>query len=107
MRDCKAVLSIAGCGELCFRMVEAWMGRRVLVSQDLSHARTLFPLESGRNVVYCRPDLSNLVEILEDIDRHWRHYIDIAEQGYSDWTRWCREAPIVMRKGFAPLYADS
>lgn len=55
MVSCKAVVSITGYGEICFRMAEAWMAGRVLVCQDLSHAQTGFPLEAGRNVVYCRP----------------------------------------------------
>src|SRR5205814_5315295 len=72
MADCKAVVSITGYGELCFRMAEAWANRRVLVCQDLSHVKTLFPFEAGRNVVYCRPDLSDLIEILEDIECNFR-----------------------------------
>ena len=62
IQDCKAVLSITGYGEVCYRMAEAWSNRRVLVCQDLSHVRTLFPFENRRNVIYCRPDLSDLVE---------------------------------------------
>jgi hypothetical protein len=104
MLDCKAVLSVAGYGELCFRMAEAWAGRRVLVCQDLSHVRTLFPLKAGRNVIYCRPDLSDLAEILDDIECNLGKYISVAEQGYRDWLDWCRGYREVLRKGFAPLY---
>lgn len=104
MSDCKAVLSITGYGELCFRMAEAWANRRVLVCQDISHVRTLFPFEGGKNVVYCRPDLSNLVDILEDIECNFHRYIDIAEQGHRDWIRWSGELEGIMKEGFAPLY---
>jgi hypothetical protein len=107
MADCKAVLSITGYGELCFRMAEAWANRRVLVCQDLSHARTLFPLQAGRNVVYCRPDLSDLIEILEDIECNFPKYIDVAEQGYQDWLEWSQQSDRILQQGFAPLYKES
>lgn len=104
MADCKAVLSITGYGELCFRMAEAWANRRVLVCQDLSHARTLFPFQASRNVVYCRPDLSDLIEILEDIECNFSRYIDVAEQGYQDWLEWSQQSDHILQQGFAPLY---
>lgn len=104
MDDCKAVLSITGYGELCFRMAEAWANRRVLVCQDISHAQTLFPFQNGRNVVYCRPDLSDLIEILEDIECNFPKYIEIAEQGYRDWVDWSQQAEKVLQRGFASLY---
>jgi hypothetical protein len=104
MRDCKAVLSIVGYGELGFQMAEAWASRRVLVCQDLSHVRTLFPFAPGRNVVYCRPDLTDLIDILDDIECNYRNYIPIAEQGYRDWLEWSRDVRAVIRQRFAPLY---
>lgn len=104
MRECKAVLSLAGHGELCYRMGEAWAARRVLVCQDLSHLRTRFPLEAGRNVVYCRPDLGDLVAILDDIEVNFARYVDIAEQGHADWRAWSAQSIGVLRAGFAPLY---
>jgi len=71
---CKAVLSITGYGELAFRMAEAWASRRLLICQDLSHARTLFPLEAGRNVVYCRPDLTDLADLVRDVHENWERW---------------------------------
>ncbi len=105
MQDCKAVLSITGHGELCFRMAEAWANRRILVCQDVSHVHTMYPLESGRNVIYCRPDLSNLVDILDDIECNYRSYTAIAERGYEDWLEWSRRAQEVAEAGFALVYA--
>jgi hypothetical protein len=104
MADCKAVLSITGYGELCFRHAEAWANRRVLVCQDLSHVQTLFPFEAGRNVVYCRPDLSDLIEILEDIECNFPKYIDVAEQGYHDWLEWSQQTENILKRGFSPLF---
>lgn len=105
MWDTKAVLSITGFGELCFRQAEAWANRRILVCQNLSHVNTLFPLQPGRNVVYCRPDLSDLVDLLEDIECNYHRYAPIAEQGYENWQAWCRRAREVLIQGYQPLYA--
>lgn len=104
MRECKAVLSLVGHGELCYRMGEAWAARRVLVCQDLSHLRMRFPLEAGRNVVYCPPDLSDLVAILDDIEVKFARYVNIAEQGHADWRAWSAQSIDVFRADFAPLY---
>lgn len=104
MGDCKAVISITGYGELCFRMAEAWANRCVLVCQDLSHVETLFPLQEGRNVVYCRPDLDDLTDILDDVECNYHQYIDIAEQGHHDWLQWSRQLGQVLQQGFAGLY---
>jgi hypothetical protein len=104
IRDCKAVLSITGFGEICYRMAEAWSNRRILVCQDLSHVRTLFPLENGRNVVYCRPDLSDLVELLDDIECNTGRYIQVAEQGHADWLEWIEGTEEILQNGYAPLY---
>jgi hypothetical protein len=104
MWDCKSVISIAGYGELCFRVAEAWANRAVLVCQDLSHVDTLFPLQAGRNVVYCRPDLEDLTDILDDLECNYRNYVQIAEHGYDDWRRWSSQLERVLQQGFAPLY---
>jgi hypothetical protein len=63
----------------------------------------MFPFAPGRNVVYCRPDLTDLVDILDDIECNYRNYIAIAEQGYRDWLAWSRDVHAVTRQGFAPL----
>jgi hypothetical protein len=105
MLRCKAVISIAGHGEICYRMAEAWAMRRVLVCQDLSHARTLFPFANGRNVVYCRPDLADLADILEDIEGNYRRYEPIAEQGRRDWDDWSARTQALLREAFAPVFA--
>jgi hypothetical protein len=105
--DAKAVLSITGFGELCFRQAEAWANGRILVCQDLSHVNTLYPLQPGRNVVYCRPDLSNLVEVLEDIECNYHQYRSIAEQGFEDWLIWSSQALEVLTQGFQPIFSRS
>ncbi len=107
MQDCKAVLSVTGYGEICFRMAEAWANKRVLVCQDLSHAHIEYPLESQRNVVYCQPNLTDLIEVLEDIECNYKKYISIAEQGYEDWRAWLRGIDPLLRRCFGPLYDNT
>jgi hypothetical protein len=99
----KAVISIAGHGEICFRMAEAWAQRRLLVCEDLSHLRTLFPFENGRNVIFCRPDLGDLADILDDVECNVGRYAPIAEQGYRDWREWSRRVPELLHEGLAPI----
>ena len=103
MMQCKAVLSVTGYGELCFRMAEAWATGRVLVCQDLSHVRTLYPLQAHHNVVYCRPDLADLLDILDDVECNYHRYREIAENGLADWRRWSAGAEDVIRQGFGPF----
>jgi len=100
IQDCKAVLSITGYGEVCYRMAEAWSNRRILVCQDLSHVRTLFPFLNRQNVLYCRPDLTDLLELLEDIECNVGRYREIAEQGYEDWQRWTKDPRELVQRGF-------
>ena len=104
MLGCKAVLSITGIGEICFRMAEAWAMRRVLVCQDLSHVDCLFPLISGENVLFCRPDLSDLEDVLRGIDASYAGYERMARKGHEAWRAWCATSGQVIRRGFAPLY---
>jgi hypothetical protein len=107
MQQCKAVLSITGYGELCFRMAEAWKNRRILVCQDLSHVKTLFPFENMKNVVYCKPDLSDLIDVLTDIEENFHNYIQIAEQGYQDWIFIERNWQTYVKEGFLPILESS
>jgi hypothetical protein len=103
MLACKAVVSIVGHGEMCWRMAEAFWMRRVLVTQDLSHVRALFPFRPGENVVYCRPDLSDLVDVLEDIECNFARYLPIAEQGHADFLAFSARALELLRDAIAPL----
>ncbi len=103
LRGAKVVLSIVGYGELCFRMAEAWAEGRVLVCQDLSHARVLYPLQAGRNAVFCRPDLSDLAAVLREVTEDFERYREIGAQGYEDWRRYLSELPQHLAQAFEGL----
>ena len=86
----KIAVAPTGFGEVTFRHAEAWRTGATLVSQDLDHVEVMFPLRKDENVVYCRPDLSDLREVVEGLlandDRRRR----IATQGHADYTNWAR-----------------
>lgn len=103
LQDCKAVVSLVGHREVCFRMAEALASRRVLVCQDLSHVQCSFPFQNRFNVIFCRPDLSDLIDILDDIECHFHRYIPVAEQGYLDWITWSANIVDVIDGLYAPL----
>lgn len=103
----KAVVSLVGHGEICYRMAEAWAARRILVCQNISHAHTAFPFRNGRNVIFCQPDLSDLTDILEDIEINFHNYLAVAEQGHADWVDWAAQAEQQLLAQFAPVLKQS
>ena len=103
--DCKAVVSITGIGEVCFRMAEAWAMHRILVCQDLTQIECLFPLIPGENVLYCKPDLTDLEALVRRVEQDYSGHQAIARNGYRSWQAWCAARTEVVRLGFAPLYA--
>jgi hypothetical protein len=66
---CRHRVAVAPCGhgELTYRHAEALAAGATLVCQDLSHVETMFPFADRANVVYCRPDLSDLRTVLAEI----------------------------------------
>jgi hypothetical protein len=88
-------------------MAEAWSNRRILVCQNMDHVETMYPLINGTNVVYCRPDLSDLVDVLEDIECNFAKYAPIAEEGYFTWRTWAQSVNEIMREGFSDVYKSN
>ena len=56
-----------GYGELTYRHAEAWRAGAALVCQDVSHVEMLLPMTHHGNVAFCRPDLSDLRETVEEL----------------------------------------
>jgi hypothetical protein len=77
-----------GTGELGQRHAAILFAGAALVCQDLSHVEMMFPMRDRDNVVFCKPDLSNLrstvAELLRDDDERQR----IARQGRADLVAW-------------------
>jgi hypothetical protein len=93
------VFAPTGYGELTFRHGEALRAGRTLISQDLSHVETLFPFAHGQNVVFCNPDLSDLVETIRSLER--AHAEVIAAAGRRQWREWVRPLDDVLRSGIS------
>ena len=90
----KVVVAPAGAGELTYRHGEAMAAGAALVCQDLSHIETMFPLEQRHNVMYCRPDLADLVSLLNELlaDNEFRRRLgEHARQDFSTWSERWRE----------------
>ena len=97
--DHKVVIAPTGYGELTFRHAEAWEQGRALVCQDLSHVETLFPFRDRDNVLYCKPDFSDLPELLAAVESGAIDYRKVGRQGRRDWNRWIGDLDAVFERG--------
>ncbi len=92
LRRHRVVFAPTGHGELTYRHMEALAAGAALVCQDLSHAETMFPFEERRNVLFCRPDLSDLRSLVEEALRDEGLRRRVSGEGrrtYVDWAgRW-------------------
>jgi hypothetical protein len=77
-----------GYGELTYRHGEVLMTGAVLVCQDLSHVEMMFPFRDHENVVFCRPDLSDLRSSVEELLRDQGLRRRIAREGRRSYTAW-------------------
>lgn len=64
----RTCLDLPGNGPLCFRLVEYLAVGSAIVSPPPT-GRLHVPLEEGRHVVFCRPDLSDIVDVVADVAR--------------------------------------
>jgi hypothetical protein len=99
MLNHKVVIAPTGYGELTFRHAEAWEQGRALVCQDLSHVETLFPFRDRENVLYCKPDFSDLPELLTAVELEAVDYEGIGRQGRRDWQAWVADLDGLFERG--------
>jgi hypothetical protein len=81
-------LAPTGYGELTFRHAEAWIAGVAVISQNLDHAETMFPFRDGENVIYCRPDLDDMLAKLAEAQRDRSGTRRIADNGRKTWASW-------------------
>lgn len=97
----KIVVAPSGFGELTFRHGEALRAGAALVCPSLEHVELRFPFEDGRNVVWCKTDLSDLRqrvrELLADENRRAR----IGATGRRDILSWERDWRSVFQAAIA------
>jgi hypothetical protein len=99
---CRHDVAIAptGYGEITFRHGEAWMAGAALVCQDLSHVETMFPLEDGRNVRFCKPDLSDLRAAVDELLHERETRLGIAREGRRLMIDWVSNWRAYLHQGF-------
>lgn len=59
-----------------------------MICQDVSHVDILYPFVDNENVIFCRPDLSDLADVVRkasDDDDDWRR---IGRRGQEVWEAW-------------------
>jgi Glycosyl transferases group 1 len=88
----QAAVAPTGYGELTYRHGEALMTGAALVWQDLSHVEMMFTFADRENVVFCRPDLSDLRSTVEELlrdDDLRRRIVRDGGRSYAAWAaRW-------------------
>jgi len=65
-----------------------------VISQDLSHVQTMFPLKPGDNIAYCKPDLSDFRDTVDALlaDEAGRQRMGAAARAdFANWARSWRE----------------
>ncbi len=63
----RIVVAPTGYGEITYRHAEALRAGAALVCQDLSHVEMMYPIQDGHNAVFCRPNLSNVKSVVQDL----------------------------------------
>jgi hypothetical protein len=88
----RIVVAPTGYGELGQRHGWALRTGAALVCQDLSHVQMMYPLRDRENVLFCRPDLTDLEDRVGELlaDEQLRHGIALEGRGsFHDWeSRW-------------------
>ncbi len=97
---CQHKLGFAPCGygEITFRHAEVLLTGAALVCQSLAHVETMFPFEDGRNVVFCRPDLRDLREVIDGLLADDAGRRRVARAGRRDFREWSLRWPEVLRR---------
>ena len=91
LRRHRVVFSPAGYGELSNRHGEALLSGAALVCQDVSHVEMMLPLYDRENVVFCRPDLSDLRGTVGELLSDDALRIRIAQAGRRSYMNWARD----------------
>jgi hypothetical protein len=82
LRHCQTVISPFGYGEICYRDFEAFVVGAALIKPSVEHLTT-FPeiFIPGETYLPCRWDLSDLLEMLDNIDKGRVNALSIAQRG--------------------------
>jgi hypothetical protein len=86
MRDSWIAISPWGHGEFAFRDYEAILAGCVMVKPITDHVTTFAPdiYQSGKYYLPCKPDFSDLPQVIESIMTNKAHAINLARQARED-----------------------
>ncbi len=87
----KMVVAPAGFGELTFRHGEALRAGATLIAPSLEHVETRFPFAERRNVIWCRTDVSDLRDRINELLRDEPLRAHVARNGRRDIAAWDRD----------------
>jgi hypothetical protein len=84
VQNTKAMISPFGYGEICYRDMEAFINGCILVKPNMDHVDT-FPNVFVKNETYLptKWDLSDLENILLDVNNNYGDYLKIANRGQN------------------------
>lgn len=99
LRRHRVAVAPTGYGEIGNRHGLALMSGAALVCQDVRHVDMMLPLVDRENVMFCRPDLSDLRRVVEELlaDDALRQRIGTA--GRRSWLRWARDSDVLLYSG--------
>lgn len=99
----KYVFATTGYGEMTHRHAEAWRVGRAVICQDVSNVDILYPFVDNENVIFCRPDLSDLAGVVRkaaDDEYDWRR---IGRRGQEVWKAWAGAWRTMFKTSFEDL----
>jgi hypothetical protein len=99
MRRHRVAVAPTGYGEIGNRHGLALMSGAALVCQDLSHVETMTPLVDRENVAFCKPDLSDLRAVVEELLADDALRTRIGRAGRRSWLQWANQSDEMLYSG--------
>lgn len=84
----RLAISPVGFGEMCFRHLELMQMGNCGIIQDLSHIDHLAPFRPDENILYCRPDFSDLLEKIRWVEENPKQVAAIGKKAFRDARKW-------------------
>jgi hypothetical protein len=103
----RVVVAPTGYGELGQRHGWALRTGSALVCQDLGHVEMMFPFRDRENVAFCRPDLADLREVVQELLRDEGLRRRIAVEGRRSFAAWASQWRSHLEAGIAAPIRES
>lgn len=103
----RVVVAPTGYGELGQRHGWGLRTGAALVCQDLNHVELMFPFRDRENVAFCRPDLTDLEAVVQELLHDEGLRRRIAEEGRRSFAVWASEWRSQLEAGIAAPIRNS